>query len=97
MSEGAGNLSTRHQREGDARRPNDTLDKGQPQDERGERADFDSQSGAVHGSGSGAGGGGNPNEDYAVDSATGAGAEPLGGSRSAENATSRPVDPAEGV
>ena len=27
------NLSTEHQREGDARRPNDTLDKGQPQGE----------------------------------------------------------------
>ena len=27
------NLSTEHQREGDARRPSDTLDKGQPQGE----------------------------------------------------------------
>lgn len=27
------NLSTEHQREGDARRPSDTLDKGQPNDE----------------------------------------------------------------
>lgn len=27
------NLSTEHQREGDARRPNDLLDKGQPQGE----------------------------------------------------------------
>lgn len=27
------NLSTDHQREGDARRPNDTLDKGQPEKE----------------------------------------------------------------
>lgn len=27
------NLSTEHQRKGDARRPSDTLDKGQPQSE----------------------------------------------------------------
>jgi len=27
------NLSTEHQREGDARRPSDTLDKGQPENE----------------------------------------------------------------
>ena len=27
------NLSTEHQRDGDARRPSDTLDKGQPQQE----------------------------------------------------------------
>lgn len=27
------NLSTEHQREGDARRPSDTLDKGQPNEE----------------------------------------------------------------
>ncbi|MGK6322273.1 hypothetical protein ACMGDM_04230 [Sphingomonas sp. DT-51] len=27
------NLSTEHQREGDARRPSETLDKGQPQEE----------------------------------------------------------------
>lgn len=98
MSEGADNLSVRHQREGDARRPNDTLDKGQQQsDERGERAGFDRQSGAVHGSGSGAGGGGNPDEDYDADATGGAGAEPLGGPRSAGNASERRIDPDEGV
>jgi hypothetical protein len=95
MSEGAENLSTRHQREGDARRPNDTLDKGQ-QHGRGERAGFDPQSGAAHGSGSGAGAGGNPDEDYTTDSSSRAGAEPLRGPRSAENATTHPVDPDEG-
>jgi hypothetical protein len=31
------NLSTEHQRDGDARRPSDTLDKGQPQGETIER------------------------------------------------------------
>ena len=31
------NLSTEHQRDGDARRPSDTLDKGQPQNETIER------------------------------------------------------------
>lgn len=41
--------------------------------ERGKRASFDPQSGAVHGSGSGAGGSGNPDEDYDSDPMAGGG------------------------
>lgn len=41
--------------------------------ERGDKASFDPDSGAVHGSGSGAGGGGNPNEDYDRDPQAGSG------------------------
>jgi hypothetical protein len=96
MSDGAENLSTRHQREGDAKRPTDTLDKGQ-QGERGQPASFDRQSGAVHGSGSGAGGGGNPAEDHDKDPIAGAGKDPMGAPRRAEDATPRPIDPDEGV
>ena len=66
--------------------------------ERGKRASFDPRTGEVHGSGSGAGGEGNPNEDYDKDPMAGAGAEPLKGPRSADNATPRPgVDADEGV
>lgn len=64
--------------------------------ERGKRASFDRQSGAVHGSGSGAGGGGNPDEDYDQDAAAGAGAEPAGGPRPIERAVDRPIDRDEG-
>jgi hypothetical protein len=64
--------------------------------ERGKRASFDRQSGAVHGSGSGAGGGGNPGEDYDQDAAAGAGAEPASGPRPIERAVDRPIDRDEG-
>ena len=64
--------------------------------ERGKRASFDPQSGAVHGSGSGAGGGGNPGEDYDQDAAAGAGAEPAGGPRPIERGVDRPIDRDEG-
>jgi len=64
--------------------------------ERGKRASFDRQSGAVHGSGSGAGGGGNPDEDYDQDAAAGAGAEPAGGPRPLDRAVDRPIDRDEG-
>ncbi|QPQ54905.1 hypothetical protein IC614_11395 [Allosphingosinicella flava] len=65
------NLSTRHQRPGDAARPQDTLDR---EDERGRRASFDPKTGRVAGSGSGAGGG-NLGEDYDEDPQAGGGAE----------------------
>ena len=71
-----GNLSTEHQRPGDAKRPDSaTLDKGRtPEDEnseRGRRA-FIAGNGEVHGSGAGAGGG-NLREDYDDEQASGGG------------------------
>jgi hypothetical protein len=65
--------------------------------ERGKPASFDPVSGEVNGSGSGAGGGGNPKEDYDGDPQNGAGHEPVGGPRSADEAVDRPIDPDEGV
>jgi hypothetical protein len=70
-----GNLSTEHQRPGDAKRPDDTMDRQQtPEDEgsgRGERP-FIAGNGEVGGSGAGAGGG-NLREDYDNDAAGGGG------------------------
>jgi hypothetical protein len=70
-----GNLSTEHQREGDAKRPSDTMDRDRtPEDEnseRGRRA-FIAGNGEVHGSGAGAGGG-NSREDYDDEQASGGG------------------------
>lgn len=66
----APNISTEHQRQGDARRPSDTLDREQPAGdapEAGHRATIDRATGEVHGSGSGAGG--NPGEDHDDDTA----------------------------
>ena len=83
------NLSTDHQREGDARRPSDTLDKGQS--ERGQPAGFNRGTGEVHGSGSGAGSTGNPREDY--DSNAGGEEErPVTGPRSHDKAEGEPTD-----
>ncbi|MFN3944734.1 MAG: hypothetical protein ACK4K7_07380 [Allosphingosinicella sp.] len=98
MSDGAENLSTRHQRDGDAKHPSDLLDKGQQaEDERGRPASFDRQTGEVHGSGSGAGGGGNPAEDHDKDPMAGAGKDPMGAPRDIDDATPRAIDPDEGV
>lgn len=58
------NISTEHQRPGDAKRPSDTLDRGQ--------RPFIAGNGEVHGSGAGAGGG-NPGEDYDDDAVAGGG------------------------
>lgn len=58
-------ISTEHRRDGDAKRPADTLD-------RGKRAGFDPETGEVSGSGAGAGGG-NQGEDYDDDGAAGGG------------------------
>jgi hypothetical protein len=70
-----GNLSTEHQREGDAKRPSDTMDRDRtPEDassERGQRA-FIAGNGEVRGSGAGAGGG-NFREDYDSEQASGGG------------------------
>jgi hypothetical protein len=71
-----GNLSTEHQRPGDAKRPDTaTLDKSRtPEDEgsdRGRRA-FIAGNGEVRGSGAGAGGG-NMREDYDDEQASGGG------------------------
>jgi hypothetical protein len=70
-----GNLSTEHQRDGDAKRPSDTMDRDRtPEDEsseRGQRA-FIAGNGEVHGSGAGAGGG-NFREDYDDEQASGGG------------------------
>jgi hypothetical protein len=65
--------------------------------ERGERGTYDPKSGEVHGSGSGAGGGGNSDEDHDMDPMAGAGREPAGGPRNAEESVQRPIDPDEGV
>ena len=65
--------------------------------ERGRRATFDRKTGEVHGSGSGAGGSGNPDEDYDSDPMAGAGAKPVSGPRSRDEAVDRPIDPDEGV
>jgi hypothetical protein len=84
------NLSKEYQREGDARFPKDTLDRGQP-------ARFDPATGEVHGSGAGAGGSGSRSEDYDGDPHGGAGQKPLGGPQPAGTAPQRPIDPDEGV
>jgi hypothetical protein len=63
------NLSSTLHQQGDAAFPSAGI--GQEQDERGQRAGFDRQSGEVHGSGSNAGGGGTGGEDYDQDSAGG--------------------------
>lgn len=89
------NLSTEHQREGDARRPSDTLDRGQTEGgsvERGQPASFDRRTGEVHGAGSGAGGAGNPREDFDSDAAAGAGSMPVEGPRSQGPAEGEPQD-----
>lgn len=68
------NISTEHQRPGDAARPSDTLGREQtPGDksDRGKRA-FIADNGEAHGSGAGAGGG-NPGEDFDDDAASGGG------------------------
>lgn len=71
-----GNLSTEHQRAGDAKRPDSaTLDKNRtPEDENSERGrrPFIAGNGEVHGSGAGAGGG-NLREDYDDEQASGGG------------------------
>jgi hypothetical protein len=69
------NLSTEHQRSGDAAQPSDTLDRGQtPEDEGSDRGrrPFIAGNGEVRGSGSGAGGG-NLREDYDDDAIAGGG------------------------
>ena len=69
------NISTEHQRSGDAKRPSDTLDREQtPEDEGSERGrrPFIADNGEVRGSGAGAGGG-NQREDYDSDAAAGGG------------------------
>lgn len=74
------NLSTEHQRKGDARKPSDTLDKDKvrapdrPADA-GQPAGYDPKTGAVRGSGAGAGGG-NPGEDFDSDPQGGSGTLP---------------------
>lgn len=65
--------------------------------EHGKRASYDPRSGEVHGSGSGAGGGGNPREDHDGDPMAGAGHEPAGDARRAEEGVTRPIDPDEGA
>ena len=71
------NISTEHQRPGDAARPDDTMDRDQPyrpedeQRDRGKRP-FIADNGEVRGSGSGAGGG-NPGEDFDDDPDAGGG------------------------
>ena len=49
----------------------DQLDKGTDENQRGERAGFDPETGSVFGSGSNAGAGGTPGEDYDSDTAGG--------------------------
>ena len=68
------NLSTRHQKQGDAARPHDTLDKDDQ--ERGQPARFDRQTGEVSGSGSNAGGAALSGEDYDQDPQGGGGQAP---------------------
>ena len=63
------NLSSATHQPGDAHDLNDRLDKSD--DQRGERAGFDPNSGSVFGSGSNAGAGGTPGEDYDSDTAGG--------------------------
>ena len=69
------NISAEHQREGDAKRPSDTLDRDQNSEDntsdRGSRA-FIADNGEVRGSGAGAGGG-NLREDYDNDAVAGGG------------------------
>lgn len=76
-----GNLSTEHQAQGDAKRPDDTLDRHRtPEDgqsDRGERP-FIAGNGEVRGSGAGAGGG-NQREDYDDEQASGGGDLTRGG------------------
>jgi hypothetical protein len=70
-----GNLSTEHQRPGDAKRPADVQDRFQtPEDETSERGKrpFIAGNGEVRGSGAGAGGG-NLREDYDDEQASGGG------------------------
>ena len=64
--------------------------------ERGRPAGFDPKTGEVTGSGSGAGGG-NPGEDFDSDPMAGAGADPAGGPRSANDAADRPIDADENI
>ena len=49
----------------------DTLDKAESENQRGERAGFDPDTGSVFGSGANAGAGGTPGEDYDSDTAGG--------------------------
>lgn len=89
------NLSTEHQRTGDAKRPSVTLDKDMDSFDakgRGDYAGFDRQSGEVHGSGSGAGGSGNPAEDYDSDGKGGGGTKPVEGPRAEGEKMPHPVD-----
>lgn len=69
------NISTEHQRSGDAARPSDTLGRERTEEDRksdrGERP-FIAGNGEVRGSGSGAGGG-NQREDYDNDAVAGGG------------------------
>ncbi len=67
------------------------------ENERGQRASFDPDTGEVHGSGSGAGGNGNPAEDHDDDPMGGGGRKPVGGPRPIEDAARRPIDPDEGT
>ena len=64
--------------------------------DRGSPAAFDPETGEVSGSGSGAGGG-NPGEDFDSDPMAGAGADPAGGPRSANDAADRPIDADENI
>ena len=71
------NISTEHQRQGDAKRPADTLDREQPytpEEEQGDRGKrpFIAANGEDRGSGAGAGGG-NPGEDFDDDPDAGGG------------------------
>lgn len=69
------NISTEHQPAGDAKRPQDTLDRDRsPTDERSDRGQraFIASNGEVRGSGAGAGGG-NEGEDYDDDPDAGGG------------------------
>ena len=85
------NLSTLHQRPGDAARPQDTLDR---EDARGHRASFDPRTGKVAGSGAGTGGG-NPGEDF-NDDAQGGGGSAAGGPIPIEEAERAPEDKHQG-
>ena len=64
--------------------------------ERGKRASFNPKTGEVHGSGSGNGSGGNPDEDYDGDPMAGAGADPMGAPRPADEAKQGKSDRLDG-
>lgn len=74
------NLSSSNHQSGDAALKGNV---GPDDGERGKRASFDPQTGAVHGSGANAGGGGASGEDYDTDNAGGGTKPPIqpGGAR----------------